>query len=163
MQKSTPGSHWHGRCLELQGAIALDLSCKQSGQVTKEVATAAAGFLQEGLPTVEVTEAGTYHLVEVLSRLSTAQAHAQDAETRTTVQKALELCNERPEDTRQSAHFAFLAVAEVSSLKGNHAEVEHWYSKVEDHAKNWADGHPAKQRILRHLERSRLRVSFTKF
>lgn len=163
MQKSTPGSYWHGRCLELQGAIVLDLSCKQYGQVTKEVAATAVGLLQEGLLAVQATEVGGYHLVEALSRLATAQAHAQDAEARATAQKALELCNEKSQDTRENAHFAFLAVAEVSSLNGNHSEAERWYSKVENHAKNWVDGHPAKQRILRHLERSRQRVSFTNF
>lgn len=82
---------------------------------------------------------------------------------RATAQKALELCNEKSQDARENAHFAFLAVAEVSSLNGNHSEAERWYSKVENHAKNWVEGHPAKQRILRHLERSRQRVSFTNF
>jgi len=81
MQKSTPGSYWHGRCLELQGAIVLDLSCKRYGQVTKEVAATAVGLLQEGLLAVQATEVGGYHLVEALSRLATAQTHAQDAES----------------------------------------------------------------------------------
>lgn len=163
MQKSTPGSYWHGRCLVRRGAIVLDLSCKQYGQVTKEVAVTAVGLLQEGLLAVQVAEVGLYYLVDVLSHLATAQAHAQDAEAQTTAQKALALCDDSLKETEGNIHFAFLAVAEVNSLNGNHAEAERWYSKVEDHAKTWADGHPAKQRVLRHLERSRQRVSSSSF
>ena len=50
-------------------------------RVTKEVAATAVGLLQEGLLAVQATEVGGYHLVEALSRLATAQTHAQDAES----------------------------------------------------------------------------------